>query len=131
MKIYVITKGWYSEYHICAVATDADEAAKLAKFYTDKYDCADVEEFDTDAAQNILCGRVPYHVNFYASGGVYAFSDAEGAPDISSYEAGKIVENSAGGAVRLKVYVLAPDEDTAKKIAIDKRAQYLAEKAGI
>lgn len=31
MKVYVITKGIYSDYHICAVAMDEEKAKVLGK----------------------------------------------------------------------------------------------------
>lgn len=36
VKIYVITKGEYSDYHICTVATDYAKAQILQKKFSDK-----------------------------------------------------------------------------------------------
>lgn len=45
-KIYVITAGEYSDYHICAVTTDPDRAEKLRKhYYSEGYEGAEIEEF--------------------------------------------------------------------------------------
>lgn len=33
MKVYVITKGIYSDYHICGVALDKERANRLASFF--------------------------------------------------------------------------------------------------
>lgn len=54
MKIYVITKGCYSDYHICAVATDKEKANMLAKKFSDSYECAEIEEYDTDDCNEVL-----------------------------------------------------------------------------
>ena len=48
MKVYAITKGSYSDYHIETIVTDPELARKLAIEFSDKYDTANVEEYDTD-----------------------------------------------------------------------------------
>ena len=131
MKIYVITKGYYSDYHICAVATDPDKAKRLAQLYTDKWDDARVEEYDTDNVMCLLEGRLPFSVHF--SGGV-VWHVSDDKEYLYNFEPGVIERTEyphLPSNVCEIVRVYAPDEETAKKIAIDKRAQYLAEKAGI
>lgn len=44
--IYVITKGVYSEYHICAVTTDKTRAEELRLSFSDAYEDADIEEYE-------------------------------------------------------------------------------------
>ena len=137
MKIYVITKGCCSEYHICAVATDREKAEKLAKIYTDRWDDADVEEFDTDDEVDLLEGRVPFEIPFTSMGGILMREIRADIECRESFEPeiinipesryiwyGKEVVSPA----RLVVKLFAPDEVTAIKSAIDKRAAYLAEK---
>ena len=55
MKVYVITSGEYSEYHIDAVALDEEEAKKkCAVFNSTKSeydDMCQIEEYDTDDVQ--------------------------------------------------------------------------------
>lgn len=47
MKIYVVTKGWYSDYHIITATTDKELAYKIKeKFNGDGYDEAYVEVFE-------------------------------------------------------------------------------------
>lgn len=48
MKVYAITKGSYSDYHIETIVTDPELARKLAIEFSDKYYTANVEEYDTD-----------------------------------------------------------------------------------
>ena len=48
MKVYVITQGEYSDYHICGVAIDKERANRLAILYCDSYGPATIEEFDTE-----------------------------------------------------------------------------------
>lgn len=125
MKVYVITKGSYSDYHICAVATDPEEAEKLAKIYSDRWDDAEVEEYDTEEHPDWLCGRVPYEVTFFRRcGPSWSLWDSSCpfTPAVDIYE---------GTSVEMKVRVYAPEVETALKIAQDKRAEYLAHRAGI
>ena len=44
--IYVITKGCYSDYGICAATTDKAKAEELRLCYSDKYDDANIEEYE-------------------------------------------------------------------------------------
>lgn len=68
MKVYVITKGEYSDYHICAVATNQAKARMLAEFYSDKYDAAEVEEYDTKDVPDLTNGRSVFRICFMPDG---------------------------------------------------------------
>ena len=48
MKVYVITNGMYSDYHICCVCLDREGAERRQKLFSDSFDEAEIEEFDTD-----------------------------------------------------------------------------------
>ena len=127
MKVYVITQGSYSDYHICAVATDPEQAEKLARIYSDRYDTAEVEEYDTEEHQDWLCGRVPYAVTFYRR----LSSPYVSLLRYTEKVIAGIDEDPDHPSVEMRVRLYAPDSDTALKIAQDKRAEYLAQKAGI
>lgn len=125
MTVYVITKGCYSDYHICTVTLDKNKAEKLAKMYSDSYDNARVEEYetDTDVDDNMLEGRLPYLVTFNEDGKVWTHLI-------------KCDYQYFGPKVRRKdktivVCLYAENAESAIKIAAEKRAQYLAEKEGI
>ena len=48
MKIYVITVGEYSDYHICAVTDNLTSAENLKQYYTTSdYSVANIEEYET------------------------------------------------------------------------------------
>ena len=68
MKIYVITKGSYSAYHICAVATDYEKACILQKKFSAKYEPAEIEEFDTEDFNDIFAEKNLYNVWFGSNG---------------------------------------------------------------
>jgi len=46
MRIYIITKGIFSDYHICAVTTNYEEALKLRDIYDGKYSRANIEIYE-------------------------------------------------------------------------------------
>ena len=49
MKVYVITAGEYSAYHICAVTANPESAENLRLLYSDEWNGeAEIEEFDTE-----------------------------------------------------------------------------------
>lgn len=48
MKVYVITCGCYSDYQICAVTDDPKKAELLRIKYSDAYDEAQIEEYETE-----------------------------------------------------------------------------------
>jgi len=58
-KVYVITKGYYSDYHICAVTAEKKRAEELKKMYTDDYDAAKIEEYKlNECVERFLYGVV-------------------------------------------------------------------------
>lgn len=62
MKVYVITAGCYSDYHIVAVVEDKIIAEELLK-NIDDYD-ASIETYDTDFVKlDVISGRKPYRVD--------------------------------------------------------------------
>lgn len=126
MKVYVITKGEYSCYHICAVATDPEKADALAKFYSSKYDSAEVEEYDTEEAPDLTKGTNLFRICFSPSGDVTDISVKD--PDF--YEDGEIREFVVEpGSVY--VVVQANTQEDAIKIGAERRAKYLAQKMGL
>lgn len=122
-KVYVITAGCYSDYHICAVSLDPQKAEVLAKFYTEHgYDQAGIEEYDADYEYDrIESGCKMYSVTF----------DKQGCVEHLALDSVPMSENvfSWRGGVRAEVW--AKDEKAAVKIAAERRAMYLAEKEGI
>ena len=60
MKVYVITAGVYSDYHICCVCIDRETAERRKKLFSDDYDEAEIEEFDTDEYEEFV--KVGYQI---------------------------------------------------------------------
>lgn len=119
MKLYAVTKGDYSEYHIIGLTASKKKAEFWAKAYSDKWGKATVEEFeDGEEFDN----RLMYEVNIHKDYGVrvYLQEYCGGVERIKEYKDGDVC-----------VWVLAEDKAKAVKIACDRRAKYLAEKAGL
>lgn len=132
MKVYVITKGAYSCYHICAVATDKKKAEILRKAFSNSSDKATIETYETDQFMTeIESGLKLYSCSMRKDNDTF----------ISTYNLDleyvcpkdfKVREYKKGFmAPGYEVYVWAKDEDYARKIAADKIAEYKARKAGI
>lgn len=66
MIVYVITKGCYSDYHVCGVAIDRQAANRLKKLYSDSVEEAYIEEYDTEkplsVSERIDKGYMPYKI---------------------------------------------------------------------
>ena len=114
MKIYVITRGDYSAYHICGVATDKDKANKIAEMCSG-WDEASVEEYDTEAFDPLLQGKKIYKVELCGENAfVY-----ECEPEDFSITDFNVVKNYYKLKGAYFVYVLADDTEHAKKIGLD------------
>lgn len=118
--VYVITKGTYSDYRICAVTGDEERAEKLRELYSTRYDDARIEEYILDETEKAMA---LYNVEF-SEGTVPEVTRAE----YDFREATPVIHESRGSVL---VQVRAKDEDHALKIAQDEYAKWKAEKAGI
>ena len=127
--IYVITKGSYSDYHICAVATNKEKAEELRRMYSSKYEDAEIEEFEENVPSYELFNSNPHSywkVMFQQDGRLQStpehyFDEPNLSMAVKPYFNNSIV-----------VYdINASDAATALKIAQDERAKYLAEKFGL
>lgn len=123
-KIYVVTKGCYSDYHIVAATTDYDLAKKIAAKFDEDYDTTQIEEYED--AEVML--KPAWEINFDIAGNVI---NTNGCTSEYDYEnIGKCHERRWGNC-DLSVTVSADDLESAIKIAAEKRAKYLAEKLGL
>lgn len=123
MKIYVVTQGMYSDYHIITATTNENLAKEIAKKFDREYDPTDIEVFEDAKIMLKPC----WLVRFNKDGSVKEVKNA--SDDAFHYqEVNKCKIDWEKGVV---VSVLANNPDAAIKIASEKRAQFLAEKAGI
>lgn len=127
MKVYIITKGDYSGYHICAVTTDKKKAEILRKAHNDLdgWHKARIETYDTDE----FLTEIENGLNLYDC-------TMERDKPMFIFEVDLDYMISSDFKVRYNrstycVYVWAKDEEHALKIASDKIAEYKANKEGI
>lgn len=123
-KVYIITKGSYSDYHICAATLDKNTAVKMAKkFSGDGWGDTVIEEYVLDDFTE--GDRFMYCVTFGNYGISCHFEEYEHTENIVYHK------NARTGEDCMIVYVKAQDEEHAIKIAQDRRAEYLANLEGV
>lgn len=121
MKIYVITRGEYSDYHICSVVTDYEKAQILMRKFSDSYYPANIEEFDTEEFSCVISGKNLYCVSFDKNGNmtnVFEKNIDNFDPEDNPVQVRKGKE--------VLVYVFAFNKESAVKIAAEKRAMELS-----
>lgn len=130
MKVYVITKGEYSDYHICCVTDDQERAESLRRICSDVYDAAEIEEFDTEEIPAETTVRRFFAFRFDVIGNIIDEEQSwtGSADDREKYE---LLERIGGGGVFFFARVFAENRDLALKIARDRRAKMIAEKYGL
>lgn len=126
MKVYVLVLGSYSDKRIAGIFVDKAKAEKVAdairKWSRWDDEVNPIMEFDTaddmyDVSDPIFegkkCGFGSYHVFVYGDG----LAEVDEEPGIFN-------PSVIWDGYSYEVCVLAKDEDTAKKIAFDKIAEY-------
>lgn len=118
-KVYVVTRGDYSDYHIITATTNKDIANQIAKKFGAKVEIYDNSEIYT---------KTVFGVTFNKVGDVmycYELSEYDYPPN------NKIIQHKRNNQTCLYVEVEADDEQSAIKIAAKKRAKFLAEQQGL
>lgn len=117
MKLYAITKGEYSGYHIIALTTSLSKAKRLRKVYSDEYGDAQIEEFEDGEEAELNVFWLYYPMVNWLELDEYREHETDG----------KLKFNAVGEVCH--VVVSAPDADHARKKAQDLIAQYKAQEA--
>lgn len=116
MKIYIITKGDYSDYHICNVTTDYQKAQRYKEAYSDDWGEAWIEIYkDGENSKENYC---------------WAYSPVSNTIEMSEYPWKERVWKNREGKI-YRVYVYAPDAKRAIKKAQDMIVKYKTEQAGL
>lgn len=113
MKIYVVTDGMYSDYHILTATTDLALAEKIAKKF-----CAEIEEYEN--AEVML--RPLWFIRFDKNGNV---CECREETDGYGYEYAGLCNFDVSGQVY--TYIVADTVDRAIKAGAERRAKFLAE----
>lgn len=118
MKIYVITDGDYSSYHICAVADNKKRAKELQNFF--KAD--NIEIYDTEELSDIFeKGYKEYSCHMYKNGMIEI-----NEPISNHYLDFHVRRMGSEGNKFYTLDVIAKDKEHAQKIFTDKVAEYKA-----
>ena len=112
MKIYAITKGEYSDYHICALTVSKEKAAKLRKIYSDSFDEAYIEEYEDSDSEDIRA--------------LFIYRQSNDNVAIWDFNENEKVDIDGNGDIY--AIVSAKDKEHARKKAQDMIAKYKAEK---
>jgi hypothetical protein len=122
MKVYVVTRGEYSDYHIVTATTDLAVAEAVAKKFSTEYSRAEIEEYDN--AEVML--RPIWFLRFAKNGDVCECR--QGSDDYDYEKAGL-----CGYDVKGQVYVniIADTAEVAIKAGAERRAKFLAEREGL
>lgn len=117
MKLYAITKGDYSDYHICALTSSKSKAKKLKLLYSGQYYDARIEEYEDGEGDDV---------------NVCWWCDHNGCnAQFKEYpENERIVINPRTKEIA-GVYVFSKDAAHAEKKAQDMIAEYKAKLAGL
>lgn len=122
MKVYVLTSGEYSDYHIVGVLLDEEQARIAAEAMSDGYKDVEVETYDTDELKFIKPGWKYWTVAFLERDHAIVDTFRE---DYWLGTLGKPRHFTISHRWYVDVY--AEDEDHAIKNASDRLSKYLAE----
>lgn len=132
MKVYVVTEGCYSGYHIVFVTLDRERADTFVKRYNKtEYDDYRVEEYDTDDIKLFDDGRKLYQVWKRDNDAVRVYEEEPCYQDAFVMNKVKRYTVKNPKSTQYSVYVMAEDEEHAEKIGADLIAEYMARKAYI
>lgn len=127
MKLYAVTKGDYSDYHIITLTADKEAAKKIAKMFSDgEYDKAKVEEYEDG---KIILGKKLYFVRV-VDGNVDDV--AEELSDYYLFDTSVFRGHMYGGGKEMYyTHVLTDTAEKAAKIGKDRIMKYIAEEENL
>ena len=133
MKVYVITQGEYSDYHILGVSLDRERAERIVRLYNDDNACWHqpiIEEYETDVIDVQMQGLL-YTATRTAAGIILNRTDYDLEQDLAHLN--KVERGTAriaGGRLPAPhVIVMAKNREQALKKASDLFAEYDYRKA--
>lgn len=126
--IYVITQGCYSDYHICGVATSLDIAEKMRKFFSNRFNQANIEVFEENNYSLDYSPTHYYECQISTNGKQYFLKDYWDSNNLQI----EICDDKYNTNFISIINIPYDDnKDKILKIAQDYRAQYLSEKFNI
>ena len=127
MKVYIVTSGLYSDYHIDAVCDNKETAQRICNLIND-FDRPRVREYDTANYQILTDGKSIYDIYIsLMTGEVYRSHTYDPLTNATVADTGQMWEYDTE---MIMFRVRAEDEESAKKIAYDRFVMWKAEKEG-
>lgn len=125
MKLYAVTKGDYSDYHIITLTADKEAAKKIAKMFSNGDDKAKVEGYEDG---KIILGKMLYFVRV-VDGNVDDVS--EDLDDYNLFDTSVFRGHMYGGKEMYYTHVLTDTAEKAAKIGKDRIMKHIAEEEGL
>jgi hypothetical protein len=126
MKLYAVTKGDYSDYHIITLTADKKAAKEIAKMFSDgEYDEAKVEEYEDG---KIIIGKKLYFVRV-VDGNVDDVVVSNS--DYELFNTSVFPFYMDRGKENYYTHVLTDTAEKAAKIGKDRIMKYIAEKENL
>lgn len=122
MRVYLLTKGCYSDYHVEACTLDKDIAEAYARFH-----CCDIETQELVEDKSVIDAAKGLYKRFC----FYFRRNGALSEVVVDYVRERSEATIDDTYSLLKILVCNEDKDKALKIARDKRAQYFSEKYGL
>ena len=123
-KAYLVTQGYYSDYHVCGVFSSREKAeAFIKRFEKSTYESPEIEERVIDLFSDVPPDLKMYEVWMKEDGSVIRCELCDTIP--LDYDI-KVTPNSKDGSQRLYCKLLAKDSAHAVKIANEKRTILIA-----
>lgn len=133
MKVYIVTSGCYSEWHIDAVCDDEEKARKICSLI-DADDGPAVNVWDTDIYDIIDDGTDLYDVTVTLADNkiihIHAWKLNNAVFNKIITDCGAYWDRSDADIPNIVFRVRAKDEEHARKIALDRYYMWKAEKEG-
>ena len=134
MKVYIVTSGFYSDWHIDAVCDDEEKARKICSLI-DADDEPYVGVWDTDMYDIIDDGSNLYDITINPINNeiirVYSWKMNDTVYNTIVKDCGDCWDHSDAWAPNVVFRVRAKDEEHAGKIALDRYYMWKAEKEGV
>jgi hypothetical protein len=125
LKIYIVTDGIYSDYKICGVYTTKELAQKFVDIYG-----GEIEQWEVDDDEVIKNKYNLYKITMDISGNTKEINISNDWYDylrINKYDNDITHVRFEEDLTHLDIFVLAKDEQSAIKIANEKRIKYISE----
>ena len=130
MKVYVVTEGWYSDYHIECVTLSKEQANKYIERKSSRYTDYEIEEYDTNELDEFLADGRGYWMVWKTDGRI-ASNPTDAPTPCNKIDINKVKQQYPKRKGNIFTIVRADTKEEAEKIACDLFTKFEAKKAGV